>query len=69
MTSNRHLSADYLSGRSPYTSEIDVNDLINFSVVDLRDFGFHDATAVMQQAVEFRSSVFVALGGDDNLLI
>ena len=38
-------------------------------ILDLRAFGFDSAKAVMEKAVEFRSSVFVALGGDDNLLI
>ncbi len=38
-------------------------------MVDLRALGFHDVKAVIQQAVEFRFSVFAAPDGDDNLLI
>ncbi|WP_084698661.1 glycerophosphodiester phosphodiesterase family protein [Muricoccus aerilatus] len=38
-------------------------------LLDLQAFGFSNAEALMERAVEFRSSVFIALGGDDNLLI
>jgi len=38
-------------------------------LLDLQAFGFGSAEEVLQSAVEFRSSVFIALGSGDNLLI